>query len=232
MLLTTEMILLRERARTFLLRTFPLCLFFFCSCEKYSCPPSQELVADTMILPVRQNALIDHFYPNNNFSTSPTLLAGAAGPGIEQQSLLDFDYSLLPANATIVHAYLNLYADTNNLYSFYFAPGHFVSDGTNAWKLKRILANWQQSTVTWNTRPANDSIHQLLLSASTSAWEKYRVDVTTLATDQFKAPATYHGFSMSIQDTLAYACVSFCSSAHSYTQLAPTLEVVYLHPKQ
>lgn len=207
------------------------------SCEKYPCPPDPVVVTpedkgpftETKILQgsgFSKSALVE-----NSPSTvlGPSLIAGAQGP-TEQQSLLDFDYSSLPAGATINEAYLTLYADTSNSYSGNLVHGHFISGGSNAWILRRVLANWEESTVTWSTLPASDAVNQLLLPESIDSSDVYRMDVTTLVKDQLQNPSSRHGFLLLLQDTnLAYCYTMFCSTRHQYSQLRPKLELKYTY---
>jgi hypothetical protein len=90
---------------------------------------------DTMIV---QNG------PDNNFGTNPTMEIRNFGSGWEEDALVRFNLSSIQPGETIGHATLFLF------YSHY-------QDNNPAWrkiKLYQIASEWNESTVTWNTRPS------------------------------------------------------------------------------
>lgn len=226
-----------QRRTAFVLYWSFLNLLLF-SCEQYPCPPDPVVTenkgpfTETKVLQgasFSKSALVDNTSPTTTVLGS-TLVAASQGPGTEQQSLLDFDYSSLPSGATINEAYLTLYADTNNYYGSNPVKGHFVSAGSNAWILRRVLASWNESTVTWNTLPVSDAVNQQLLPASDSSSQTYRMDVTALVKDQLQNPSAYHGFLILLQDaSLAYCYTVFGSTRHQDSSLRPKLEVKYTY---
>ncbi len=241
----------RTANRLFSISFLVVYAFLFTSCEKYPCPPDPTItstdpivtdpVVTTIVLQgsgVSRTAMLEGFASERttNYGSSDLILAGEYGSaGLQERSLLDFDYSSIPSNAIIEKATLTLYANiTSPAHLFYGNQGHYSdpSPATNAWLLFRVLSDWDQSTVTWDTSPSFDVVNQVSLPASTSFDQTYTVEVTTLVADQIKNPSSYYGFMMISQneDLFAPAYVSFCSGVYSDSERRPKMEIDYQLP--
>lgn len=97
------------------------------------------------------DAFIQEFYPTQKTGTW-NLLRVCPYPSYRYRSLLFFDVSSLPAGTTINSAKLYLY--------FYAQDGSGVVGRTH--KLHRILQDWAESSVDWDTAPS----HAAAVSAS------------------------------------------------------------------
>ena len=76
---------------------------------------------------------------------------------------------LFQLGSTILSAKLNLYAYTD----FTIVPlqdGHY---GNNQSVLSRIITNWNEATVTWNTQPSVSNLHETLVNQSTNPQQDY-----------------------------------------------------------
>src|ERR1041385_8929062 len=85
----------------------------------------------------------DHY---SAFSQAGAFEGENAGHGI-----MKFDLSQIPIDATIISADLNLYGRGP------YGVGDAVSvgdTGDNACYLERIISDWSEFTVTWNTQPS------------------------------------------------------------------------------
>lgn len=163
---------------------------------------------------------------NTNYGTA-TQNAAFFIPGIDpsginaNRALIDFDLSVLPANATLVYAHLNLYA-YGPIASY---PGHTGS--ANASTISKITQAWQENLVTWNNQPTVSTQHQVILSQSTNGTQNYSSDVTTLVQDMLANPSAAHGFKLQLLNEQATNILIFASREHSNQSLHPTLQVVY-----
>ncbi|MCX6276363.1 MAG: DNRLRE domain-containing protein [Bacteroidetes bacterium] len=139
------------------------------------------------------------------------------------RSLIQFDLSSIPANATIQSAVLSLY----------FAPGsdegkHYGFFGSNSAYLQRITSSWDEHTVTWNTQPTTTTLDRVSLSGSTSATQNYpNINVTQLIKDMLGDPTHSFGFMLRLQSETVYKKLVLASSDHSNATIRPKLVIVY-----
>jgi hypothetical protein len=158
---------------------------------------------------------------STTFNTAPLQIY--TWNGIATRSLLNFDYSSLPASATITHATLTLFADTTTDYSNgEVLPGH---SGDNSFKLEHITAPWNDQTVNWVNQPSANYYSRIVLPASTSRDQAYVIDVTAILKKEFE-DGTHYGFVLSNSRTVECAAV-FYSSEGIYPQLRPKMELEY-----
>lgn len=88
------------------------------------------------------NVYISQYYGDWNFNGSTVLFIGMfVGPGDDYRSLLKFDVSSIPAGSIITNATLGLFLERKD-----------ISGGQPA-TIHRNLANFNQSTITWNNAP-------------------------------------------------------------------------------
>jgi len=165
--------------------------------------------------------------PNMNYVSN--LLRGNAWtfsgkPGLER-GLLEFDLSSIPLEAEISTAHLSLYAPD--------APSTQFHSGRNGAIIQRIISNWNESTVTWNTQPKTTLIHQVSLPPSTNPYQDYlNIDVTLLVQDMIDNPTASFGIMLKLQTEKIYRRLSFCSSDYPNPDKHPKLEICYdYHPR-
>ena len=140
------------------------------------------------------------------------------------RSVIAFDLSSVPTNATVTSAKLSLYS-TNDLNSM---GQHSTLSGPNDCLLQRITSDWNQTTVTWNTRPTTTAQNEVALPASDSATENYiNIDVTAITQDMVNNPSSSFGFMFKLQNESYYRRMNFCLSDNTSPALRPKLEVCY-----
>ena len=158
--------------------------------------------------------------------SSPDFIANAwsSGGSFTQRSLIEFDYSSIPANATIISAQLSLFA---NLTSGH--PQHHSSlSGSNECYLKRVVNSWSEASVCWSNQPATSNIHKVLIPQSTNSLQNYpNIDVTDLVQDMFNIPNNNFGFMLMLKTETQYRSMIFASSDHPDNTLHPVLVIVY-----
>jgi hypothetical protein len=139
------------------------------------------------------------------------------------RGLFKFDLSSIPATARIVAARLSLYSDP--------APteGNLVDanyGNNNAMILQRAIANWNVSTVTWQSQPAGDVATQMAIPhTAQSTLDLIDLDVTAQVKDM-KQYGNY-GFLLKLQDETIYTSRIFCSSTANDASKHPKLVVQY-----
>ncbi|MBL0342012.1 MAG: DNRLRE domain-containing protein [Bacteroidetes bacterium] len=119
----------------------------------------------------------------SNFPNEPTLNFGNNAEFISEsssinfnshpkRSLIQFDLSSIPANATVISAYLSFYA-----YNLPGTGGHLVLNNNTGYLFK-VTQPWNESTVTWSTQPTYSTADTVILGISDSSNQNYlNVDV-------------------------------------------------------
>jgi hypothetical protein len=169
---------------------------------------------------------------NTNYGNAPQICAiqipSFDSTGVNTgRTLFDFDWSQIPAFATITSAKLNFYAyDYDGTHpSSILNNGHV---GNNSSYLRRVTQNWGEYTVTWNTQPTATNTNQVILPASTSSNQDYlNIDVTQLVQDILANPTTSHGFLLGLVDEVLIANLSFHSMDGNDPTKHPKLEITY-----
>jgi len=165
---------------------------------------------------------------DKNYGNNPQFAACAwtvQGIPFVLRSVIQFDLSMIPANAVVTEAYLSLYAwDSDG-----GLMRHSTLSGSNETWIVRVTSSWNENTVTWNTQPGATTLHQVLIPASISDTENYLdIDVTQLVQDMQANPANSFGFMIRLKTEEYYRNLNFCSSDHANPALHPKLVVKYI----
>ena len=173
-----------------------------------------------------QDALIWDFNPTANYGNHLDFTANAwtnGGALTTGRSLVDFDLSAIPINATIISATLSLY----HHYSTSIV-GHSTLSGSNACWLKRITSSWNEMTVTWNNQPSTTAQNEVTLTTSTNDTMDYpNIDVTNLIKDIYNNPSTSYGMMLMLQTEQYYRNLLFASSGETNPAKRPKLSVTF-----
>ncbi len=135
----------------------------------------------------------------------------AGSHGIEEEILIQFPLSQIPANSEILSAKLMLYG---------YGTSNYVRDPT--FKIKEINSSWDESTVSWDSKPLyGNEVSRITLPFGTS-WHEWTI--TSLVQEWVNGKSNYG---------VAILCTSnedqgaFKSSDYSDASKRPILEVIY-----
>lgn len=173
-----------------------------------------------------QDAPISLLNPNSNFGSLNEMhvyswtVQGALNIN---RVLLNFDLSSLPLQSSILDAQLILYFKTSN------AGILTEHSGMNNFLVQRIVSEWKEETVTWNTQPSVTPQHTVEVPPTTAPFQNAVIDVTDLVQDMVDDPLNSYGFMMRFADEIPYKVCLFASSDHVDISLHPELIVTYLH---
>ncbi len=174
---------------------------------------------------------------SGNLNANPDIAAarwtyGSAGEGTNRTYIKFPGLSELSQNATIKSAKLSLYGVSSGVAApqgnSYYPASPYYSYGDNKTWLKRVLGDWDESTITWNNKPATTDLNQVEVPASTSQWNfnVLDIDVTQLVRDMISNNQRY-GFVLQLQNEAIYRSIIFASSEVSDATKRPKLVVVY-----
>ncbi|MBC7390489.1 MAG: DNRLRE domain-containing protein [Opitutaceae bacterium] len=151
--------------------------------------------------------------------------ADQLGSGV-MRSLIKFDLSKVPANATIVEATLTLYASN---YDISGTPGHSKLTGSNSATLRPITQPWQENTVTWNNQPTT-SAPNVIVTESNNGNQNYYLNVIKDVRNMLLNPSTNNGWMLQLDTETPYRGLFFASGDASDPLLHPMLEITYTLP--
>ena len=172
-----------------------------------------------------KDAFLNSIDSDINRGTHPDFAAIAwtnAGRPVIVRSLIDFDFSQLPMHARIISASLNLYG--------YDSPsniGHSKRSGSNSAILKRVISEWEEHSVTWNSAPSTTDTNQVIIPESGGSNQNYSIDVTALVLDILEDPNGSYGFMLQLEVEEFYRSLLFASSDNPDINLHPQLEIIY-----
>ncbi|MBP1645112.1 MAG: hypothetical protein H6Q16_687 [Bacteroidetes bacterium] len=171
-----------------------------------------------------------------NFGTQTALKMSTwtwDGALFTERSLIQFnELESIPTEAIITDVKLKLYGnfdqEGNNVY-----PGSEFNQYSNSVFLQRVVAAWDEDSVTWNTQPTTStSTTQIIIPNSEG---QYNWNYTIENSDELKAmvqdmvsnPSTNHGFMLKLLSESTYRRMVFASSDNLDPTRWPELQVTY-----
>lgn len=127
---------------------------------------------------------------------------------------IEFDLSMFSASQPISSAKLYLY--------LYETPGYETS-GETSFFVRKITSEWNEATITWNTKPSISEDGQLVLASIPENTQILEIDVTNLVKDQIANPLSNHGFCFMLQNESAYRRFVWNSSDNVNSEKRPKL---------
>lgn len=166
-------------------------------------------------------------YRNRNWGKSEAFAAiswTAGGVPLVVRSFIDFNFDTLPANAIIESAKLSLFAYGNTGHGM----GHDTLTGSNECYLQRIVEDWQEDSITWNTQPQTTEINQILLPRSDSIMQDYKgINVTNLVRDIYNNSEDSYGLMLRLKTEDGYRRMFFATSDVPEVDKRPKLDIYY-----
>jgi hypothetical protein len=142
------------------------------------------------------------------------------------------ELSGIPANAQIISAKLSLYGVASSAFTpqgnSHYPGSPYGSNADNAGWVKRVTANWDETTITWNNKPETTDANRVAIPGTIEQWNFNvpNLDVTEMVKTMV-ATKTYYGFCLALQNETIYRNVIFSSSEVADAAHRPKLEVVY-----
>ncbi|HWR32363.1 MAG TPA: DNRLRE domain-containing protein, partial [Chitinophagaceae bacterium] len=134
-----------------------------------------------------------------------------------------FDFSSIPASATILSAKLSLFTNPTPI------NGDIInanSGSSNGFYIRRITNSWDGNVATWQTQPTTTSANQFVVPhTSQSSLDLIDLDVKNLVSDMMSSGN--YGFMMILQNEVIYNIRQFCSSNHSQASKHPKIVITY-----
>ncbi|WP_432401177.1 DNRLRE domain-containing protein [Wukongibacter sp. M2B1] len=164
-----------------------------------------------------QNVYVLSFSPNTNFSGENVLFVGQfSGDNSDYRSLLQFDVSFIPIGSTIIEARLKLFISRND------EPGLAKPTG-----VFRLLDNFDEGTVTFNSQPSADSIaaDTTIINAEIATFITW--EITDLVTGWYNGSIPNNGIIMiGVEDEPSLT--GFRSTYFSDSSKWPLLEIDFV----
>ena len=134
-----------------------------------------------------------------------------------QRGLIEFDLQSIPEYAIIDSAKLFLYAG-----------GSHDNNPDNACWVERIIAPWDESTVTWNSQPTTTTENRVEIPTSASTDEDFILDISAMIQDMMNDEENSHGFKIKLKDESSFRGMFFYTSDYTGDIMKrPKLELTY-----
>lgn len=179
-----------------------------------------------------EDAYIDNFNTSGNYPDEIEFCSGAwtiNGTPVFWRNFMNFDLTLIPANAVITDARLSLFYAPSN--EFDSVNGHQSLTNSNQSVLQRITSPWSEHSINWNNQPSTTTQNEVILQQSTSGFQDYtNIDVTGLVQDMISNKPQAYGFALHLSNEQYYSQMIFATGDYPDAQLHPTLQVTYTYP--
>ncbi len=160
-------------------------------------------------------------YPNHPDIASISWTKG--GIPLVVRSLLQFDFSEIPSDATISSAFLDLKGwnsssngTSNN------------ADGTNESIFYRVAEAWNDSTCVWNNQPRFDDQKEIQVLANCDRVTDFlNIDFTEYVKEAFANKDSDYGLILKLKYENSYRRMVFASSENDDINLRPVLQINY-----
>ena len=137
--------------------------------------------------------------------------------------LIDFNLDEIPSSAVVDSAFLSLYYNPTSTYD-----NERGNKGEDNIIIQRVISNWHEDEVTWNTQPRATETNQIVLPKQKDVRADYvNIDMTTLIQDIVNEDEDRYGIMVRHQNERPFNVVYLASSNHSNEQLHPKLRVYY-----
>ncbi len=169
-------------------------------------------------------------YPNGNHGSKQEFDAigwtnGGASSNV--RSLIQFNLSAIPANATITDARFSLFFNPNDPEGKHFNT--FFTPNTSY--LRRITSAWDEYVVTWNNQPSTTTTNQVSLAATTSSTQNFlNINIKNFVQYWVSNPSQNFGMLFRLQTEAKYRKLIFASSDNPNAALRPKLVITYTTP--
>jgi hypothetical protein len=178
-------------------------------------------------------------YASANHKLNPDVVAirwtydaDNAGEGTNRTYIKFTELSEVSPSADIISAHLSLYGVTSGvaapLGNSYYPGSPYEAFGDNSAWLKRVLADWTDSTITWQNKPATTDNYQVMVPASNAQWnyDAVNIDVTNMVREMVTKQENY-GFCLQLKTEQIYRSLLFGSSEATDQSKRPKLVVRY-----
>ena len=179
-----------------------------------------------------EDAYVDNYNTSGNYPDETSFCSGAwtiNGTPVTWRSFMNFDLTLIPANATIVDARLSLYYNPAN--NFDPVNGHQSLTNSDQSVLERVTSPWSEHSITWDNQPVTTSQNAVTFPQSTNGFQDYtNMDVTALVQDMISNKPEAYGFALHLSTEQYYARLLFATGDYGDASKHPTLQITYTYP--
>ncbi|QNR24782.1 DNRLRE domain-containing protein [Croceimicrobium hydrocarbonivorans] len=143
------------------------------------------------------------------------------GQAVVHRSLIDFNLNGISNPSLIDSAFLVLQVPPSGVQ---YSSGHHMATD-NSCEVTTITAPWNEFQVSWVNQPSTDTSNKIIIPRSDSAYQAYRLDVTSMVQNMLNSPTATHGFYLKLLNESSYRRMVFASKESPYSHLAPILVV-------
>lgn len=156
------------------------------------------------------------------------------GVVIKSRTLIRFDeLSQIPLSSYIKQATLFLYGlDAGSIHlpqgNSYYQGSPYKGFGPNDTYVRKVTSAWDESSVTWNSKPSSTVNDESLIAPSTKQWNNNSsADVSQIVRTFVKDASRNYGFMLSLNNENIYHSYGFYSSESANSSKRPKLVIIY-----
>ena len=183
--------------------------------ETIQSPPLDENAIQNVTLIAAADSYINSIYPSNNYGSAGTLYVGLQSTSKITRSLVLFNLSPVPENATILSANLDLYRSTGS-----------TSPPSLNIAAFRPLSNWEENKITWNNQPGRTPLAKVTPVDSTNGY--YRWEITSLVQEWINGDKPNYGVMLAVETEVPPGYRGFFSREAG--NFPPRLLIQYTEP--
>ncbi|MCP9754791.1 DNRLRE domain-containing protein [Lacihabitans sp. CCS-44] len=201
------------------------------SCESKNITPAVQSITLQPGLLDGQDGEVNSLYPDViSFNGQSKFLSPAvwtySGNLNIKRAYLKFDLSSLPVGATIDSAHLDLFFSQELLNTYPYFSGQTGHSGTNSFLIKRAVSNWDESTLTWNSKPSTSELNAVTIATTSIPTQDFlKINVKNILTDILAS--SNHGFEIRMVDESVYKSLCLTSSEEVNPLIRPKLTIYY-----
>jgi hypothetical protein len=180
------------------------------------------IIEQTMTLPLEptngQDSYVYKGDPGTNYNSPELIIGHGFGLNDVLWSFLQFDLSVVPANATIISAELQLFQ-----YESVNMEGLIIG-------VHQVKDPWSENTLTWNNQPSYDAAPEdtILRDPSENIWISW--DITSLMQGWVDGSITNYGVVLKDEVKVIASINCYASEYDSDITLRPKLGITYYVP--
>ena len=168
-----------------------------------------------------KNATLVSSNPSENYGNFPEFIASNSDLGATR-SLIYFNITSIPSDATIITATLKLYSIPSS------TNGHY---GANTAVIQRVATSWDENSVNWSNIPAASTTNQVFTTATVSSNENAIINVKPLIENMILNSTNNQGFLFRLTDETGNKSAVYGSPTYADTTKRPELVITYSLPQ-
>ena len=196
----------------------------------YTAPAPPTVTSGTVVIKqscyIKDNLVLNGVESLNNYGELPYIEWGVGTVSSNPETsrtFMHFDLSQVPQNAQISSAMLNFQCDQ-------VLGGQITTSGSNASYVSRIVQDWNDNIICYNTQPMTSTQNMVSINSSISTTQNIQVDIKDIVQLFIDSPQLNYGIMLALQDesySMPYRSMHHYSVESTDSSQRPQLVIKY-----